>query len=199
MKMSDSVNRRVYRREPTKKIACAATVTSICLSLSSVPQRIQHTSFLCLVKRYFVMTSTAFGTEFSPNQPQITTKTVNWGKLVFKDSRHHQGRGKCSHLLISCDRRIGAGHGKGAIVCLPHLWHLSTSWGCCDYLVKIATLSTRTKLTMANDPLTGTESASSAVFAHIEFDTIHPQPPPTQTHPKLLSPPCVHDLIHLFF
>lgn len=50
----------------------------------------------------------------SPNQPQITTKTVNWGKLVFKASQHHRGRGKCPHLLISCDRRIRAeGHGKG--------------------------------------------------------------------------------------
>lgn len=73
--------------------------------------------------------------------------------------------------------------GKGAIVCLPQLWYLSPSWGCCDYLVKIATLSTQTKLTMANDPLTVRESASSAVFAHIEFDTILPQPHPHTNTP----------------
>lgn len=78
--------------------------------------------------------------------------------------------------------------GKGAIVSLPHLWHLSPSWGCCDYLVKIATVNTQAKLTMANDPLTGTESASSAVFAHIEFDTIHPQPPTPIPHPHTNTP-----------
>lgn len=44
------------------KIACASTVTSICLCISSGPWRIQHTSFLYLVKRPFVTTSWAYGT-----------------------------------------------------------------------------------------------------------------------------------------
>lgn len=47
---------------------------------------------------------------------------------------------------------------KGGGLCVLCAWHLPPSWGCCDYLVKIATLSTQTKLTMANDPLTDIDS-----------------------------------------
>lgn len=43
-------------------------------------------------------------------------------------------------------------------LCALSAQHPSPSWGCCDYLVEIATLSTQTKSTMANDPWTGIDS-----------------------------------------
>ena len=43
-------------------------------------------------------------------------------------------------------------------LCSASVRHLAPSWGCCDYSAEIASLSTRTKLTMANDPWTGMDS-----------------------------------------
>lgn len=76
------------------------------------------------------------------------------------------------------------GHGERRRLCVLHAWHLFPSWGCCDYLVKIATLSTQTKLTMANDPLTGIDSwrKCQQCSLHPHWIRFHPPSPATHRH-----------------
>lgn len=79
-------------------------------------------------------------------------------------------------------------------LCSQSVQHLSPSWGCCDYLVEIATLSTQTKLTMANDPWTGIDSCRKCrqCSLHPEWirylHCIGPLPLLPDTHTHTLSP-----------
>ncbi len=105
------------------------------------------------------------------NQPQIP-KTHRW-----ENSKQQQALLPVVSLFISLQCITMASQGYKARVpylhvcvsrverrdereslCSQSVQHLSPSWGCCDYLVEIATLSTQTKLTMANDPWTGIDS-----------------------------------------
>lgn len=91
-----------------QKIACASTVSSICLRLSSSPRRIRHTSFLYLVKRPFVTTSWAYGTYLSQPAPndQKSCEVCFQGLAALPGIT---GDGvNVPHLLSGYDRRIGA-------------------------------------------------------------------------------------------
>lgn len=126
-----------------------------------------------------VTVSSAFGPELpqiGPKFPKRTTrKTVNTSEhfhqsepLSFQACSalqwHHMGIRQAS-LICTCVWGVEEESGRTwerrderERLCSESVQHLSPSWGCCDYLVEIATLSTQTKLTMANDPWTGIDS-----------------------------------------
>lgn len=140
-----------------QEAACASSVSSICVSKGSGPWRIQHTS--CEAK---------ISTSNSLNQPQITTtvdgvRTFSQLWHVFSRpqyiTREHRGWRKCPPSALKLWQEVWCRRTwEGRRLCVLRARHLFPSWGCCDYLVKIAILSTQTKLTMANDPLTGIDS-----------------------------------------
>jgi len=126
-----------------------------------------------------VTVSSAISLELPSNRPEIPTAHCQENsKQQFSQSSplsfqacsvlqwHHMGIRRAS-LIYTCVceqwRRVELEEhervemrGRGFVLRVAK--HLSPSWGCYDYLVEIATLSTQTKLSMANDPWTGIDS-----------------------------------------
>lgn len=85
--------------------------------------------------------------------------------FVFKPAVHRNGIARGIRQVSPICTRVCSGGRRQKDVreerqrfCSCSVQHLSPSWGCCDYLVEIATLSAQTKLTVANDPWTGIDS-----------------------------------------
>lgn len=156
-----------------------ATITGISFSLSLSLWGLGDVCLLHPEKPPCVTVSSVFSLELpliSLKFPKRTArKTVNSSECFFQLSLlsfqacsalqwHHMGIRQAS-LICTCVWAAEEGGGRTwdrreerERLCSEGVWPLSPSWGCCDYLVEITTLSTRTKLTMANDPWTGIDS-----------------------------------------